>query len=196
MALRRDQARLLDEYLVAAARAGDRAAFERLAVRWQKRMILHAWRLLGDGEAARDAVQDAWADIVRSLPTLQDVATFPAWSMRIVTRRCADGIRKAQRRRKTANALSVEPHNAVQSPAAIEAKADASPLKRAIDQLPRPQKVVIALFYTEDFSVAEIAAALSVPPGTVKSRLMSARRAMRTALENGAVGNRKLEKGE
>ena len=183
--MRRDPARLLDEYLVASARAGDRAAFEQLAARWQKRMILHAWRLLGDGEAARDAVQDAWADIVRSLPTLEDAATFPAWSMKIVTRRCADGIRKAQRRRKTASALAAEPRSAAQGTADIEARAAASPPMRAINPWPRPQKVAVALFYTEEFSIAEISAALSVPPGTVKSRLMSARRAMRAALENG-----------
>lgn len=183
--MRRDKNRLLNEYLVAAARTGDRAALEQLAERWQGPMLMHAWRLLGDTEGARDAVQDAWADIIRALPRLEDVVTYPAWSMRIVSRRCADQIRRRQRVRKTANAFAIEPRADTQSERAIEAHADASPLRKAINKLPPAQRATVALFYTEEFSIAEIAAALSVPPGTVKSRLMSARRALRAALENG-----------
>ena len=49
--------RLLDEYLVVAARTGDQRAFADLVCRWHRRLLAHAWRLTGDDEAARDAVQ-------------------------------------------------------------------------------------------------------------------------------------------
>jgi RNA polymerase sigma-70 factor (ECF subfamily) len=61
--------------------------------------------------------------------------------------------------------------------------ADAEPLARAITGLPPEQRATVALFYIEDFSVAEIAAAMSVPAGTVKTRLMHARTKLRTALK-------------
>lgn len=183
--MKRQTTRILDEYLVAAARAGDRKAFGQLAQRWNRKMILHAWRLTGEQELARDAVQEAWTDITRALPGLRDTATFPAWCFRIVTRRCTDQIRKAQRRRKTSAAYAAEPRDADYSPNKMEARADASPLQSAINALPAAQRSVVGLYYSQDLSVAEIAAALSVPPGTVKTRLMHARKSLRAALEGG-----------
>ena len=84
----RDAERIYDEYLVAAATTGDRAAASRLVARWQPRLLRHAWRVGGDADLAKDAVQDAWIEILRGLARLDDVAAFPAWAYRIVTRRC------------------------------------------------------------------------------------------------------------
>jgi RNA polymerase sigma-70 factor (ECF subfamily) len=64
----------------------------------------------------------------------------------------------------------------------LELAADARPLARAIASLPPDQRAAIALFYLEDLSVAEIAAAMDVPAGTVKTRLMHARARLRAAL--------------
>ena len=64
-----------------------------------------------------------------------------------------------------------------------EALADRGPLARALATLPVEQRTAMALFYIDDFTVAEIAVALSVPAGTIKTRLMHARRKMRAALE-------------
>jgi RNA polymerase sigma-70 factor (ECF subfamily) len=84
----RDSERIYDEFLAAAAVAGDRQALTRLVARWQPRFLRHAWRVLGDAERAGDIVQEAWIEILRGLPRLDDVAAFPAWAFRIVTRRC------------------------------------------------------------------------------------------------------------
>lgn len=181
--MRRDTERIFDEYLAACARAGDRASFGRLAARWQPKLLGHAYRLTGDGELARDIVQDSWADIVKGLPGLRDTSVFPAWAFRIVTRRAADAIRRAQSRRRVEAAFLAEPQPTDQSAAAIEAQADAVPLNQAMAALPPGQRAAIGLHYSEGFSVAEIAAALSVPAGTVKTRLMHARRKLRAALE-------------
>lgn len=192
--VRRTKARILDEYLAAASRAGDRRAFERLAARFQPRLLRHAYRLTGEMEVARDAVQDAWADIVRGLPRLKDAALFPAWAFRIVTRRAADRIRRVQRSRRTKNALAAEPVCAGETGEGIEAKTDASlcsgPLARALATLSNEQRAAIVLFHLEEMSVAEIAVALNVPAGTVKTRLMHARRKLREALEGGKSDER------
>lgn len=181
--MRRDAARILDEYLVASARAGDRAAFSQLAQRWQPKLLAHAYRLIGDTELARDIVQDGWGDIIKGVSRLKDAALFPAWAYRIISRRTVDTIRRLQRQRKITTAYANEPKPSSLSTAGIEAEADATPLRQAMAALPAKQRATIALFYLEGFSVAEVSVALSVPAGTVKTRLMKARRKLRAALE-------------
>lgn len=176
-------ARIFDEYLAASARAGDRAALGLLAERWQPKLIAHAWRLLGEHEAARDAVQEAWADILKGLGRLDDVRVFPAWAYRIVTRRAADVIRRRQRDRRLGAAYAAELKAGEDCASPVEAGADAPALNAAMAALPPDQRAAVALFYIEDFSVAEVAAAMGVPAGTVKTRLMHARRKLRAMLE-------------
>lgn len=183
--MRRDTARIFDEYLAASARAGDRASFGRLAARWQPKLIGHAFRLMGDADQARDVVQDAWADIARGLARLDDAAAFPAWAYRIVSNKAADAIRSAQRGRKLNASFAAQPAPANRAVEQMETGADKTPLAQALGALPPDQRAVVALFYREDFSVAEVAAALNVPAGTVKTRLMHARRKLRAALEGG-----------
>jgi RNA polymerase sigma-70 factor (ECF subfamily) len=168
--------RALDAYLAASARTGDAKALAVLFRRWNGRLIAHAWRLLGDSEAAQDAAQEAWLEIARGLSRLGDPAAFPAWAYRIVSRRCAKGIGKAVQGRRIEAALA-------DLPPVGEPAGETAALRRAIDALPADQRAAIALFYLEDMSVAEVAVALSVPAGTVKTRLMHARRKLRAALK-------------
>jgi len=180
----RSKERAYDAYLVASARLGDRAATSELAARWQPRLLAHAWRLTGDGELARDMAQEAWLEILRGLSRLNDVAASPAWALRILTRRCAKAIRRRQRRRDSEAALAREPAAASVDGAETQAhSADIRALRTAIAELPGPQRAALALFYLEEMSVAEIAVALGLPGGTVKTRLMHARRLLRDKLE-------------
>jgi RNA polymerase sigma-70 factor (ECF subfamily) len=181
----RSRARILDEYLASAARAGDRAAFGQLAERWHPKLLAHAWRLTGDVELSRDIAQDGWADISKGLSRLNDSAAFPAWAFRIVTRRAADAIRKKQRQRKIDEAYTNENTGRVIDASELEMNAERHALQSAMAQLPPDQRAAIALFYAQDLSVAEVAAALEVPAGTVKTRLMHARRKLRATLERG-----------
>lgn len=171
---------ILNAYLVASARLGDRSAFTLLVRRWHGKLVAHAWRLLRDEEGAKDAVQEGWAEIVRGLPRLRDDIAFPAWAYRIVSRRCARRIGRNYDDRRLADEIAVEP---VQADATVSASWDASAAQRAIATLPPDQQAAIALFYLEEMSVAEVAVALDVPAGTVKTRLMYARRKLRTILE-------------
>lgn len=174
----RDEDRIYDEYLAASARAGDRAAFNDLARRWEKKLVRHAWRLTGDAEAARDIAQDAWGSIAAGLKRLDDSAAFPAFAFRIVTRRAADHIRGRRRQRALHAAVAAEPQASVEL---SDAAASARALQAALAALPADQRAAVALFYLEDLSVAEIAAALEIPPGTVKTRLMAAREKLKAA---------------
>lgn len=176
----RTKARIFDEYLVASARAGDRRSFELLAARWHRKLVAHAWRLSGNVEDARDAAQAAWIEIARGLGRLRDEQAFPAWAYRIVTRASARQVGGEIRRRRIAETLAAEPDEA---PDGAGARIDADRLRAAIRGLPPDQRAAIGLFHFEEMSVAEVAVALDVPAGTVKTRLMHARRKLRAALE-------------
>ena len=174
----RDRERALDALLVASARLGDREGFGRLVRRWNGKLLAHAWRLLRDPDGARDAVQESWIEMLRGLSRLRDDDAFAAWAYRIVSRRCARQIRRSQRdRRPTDEAAPLEARPA--EPGTLDAQA----IDRAIATLPPDQQAAIALFYLEDMSVAEVAVALDVPAGTVKTRLMHARRKLRDCLK-------------
>lgn len=184
----RDTERILDEYLAAAARTGDRAAWERLVARWQPRLLRHAWRLTGHPDLARDMVQEAWVEIVRGLRRLDDIAAFPAWAFRIVTRRCARAIRGRQVERTRLVDAELDTVMAGEQDEAGERASELAIVRAEMQGLPAPQRAALSLFYLEDLSVAEIAVALDVPPGTVKTRLMYARRKIRARLEGNSDG--------
>jgi RNA polymerase sigma-70 factor (ECF subfamily) len=179
----RNSERIYDEFLVSAAKTGDRPAFSRLVARWQPRLFRHAWRVLGDAERARDAVQEGWMDILRGLIRLDDVAAFPAWAFRIVTRRCQRRFKRVAH--EVFGFESDESQFAAQAPesASGEFAAELSNVMNAIAKLPPPQRSALALFYLEGLSVAEIAVATDVPLGTVKTQLMHARRKVRSMLK-------------
>ena len=79
--MQRDTERILDEYLAAAARTGDRPAWERLVARWQPRLLRHAWRLTGHPDLARDMVQEAWVEqLTRTAERISSALGFEAQS--------------------------------------------------------------------------------------------------------------------
>lgn len=181
----RTKEQLLDEYLVASARTGDRKAFELLARRWQGKLVAHAWRLTGDVDLAREAAQEGWIEILRGLGRLRDERAFPAWAYQIVSRRCARQIGQVQRRRALAGAAAAQPVELFTAPGDGDAPAMAR-LRTALAGLPPEQRAAVGLFYLEDMGVAGTAIALNVPAGTVKTRLMHARRKLRAVLEGDA----------
>ena len=158
-------------YLAGRARLNDRAAFERLVQHFGPRLFAHAYRLLGHREEARDAVQEAWVEITHSLPKLREDSAFMAWAYRITSRRCA---RQIDRNVKARAVVPEVPE------AAFE---DADSVRMAIGRLKPVQAATIRLFYIEEMSLREVALAMDVPTGTVKSRLSQARNHLKTHLK-------------
>ena len=177
----RGKEHIVEEYLVAGARLGDRRAIARLAALRGPGLLRHAMRLLGNRDDAQEAVQDAWIEILKGLRGLRDDRAFAAWAYRIVTRRAARIVAANVSRRRLAKDAMAGEHAVV--PEAGSMAADAHAVRRAIATLPPPQAAAISLFYLEDMSVAEVAIALDVPPGTIKTRLMHARTRLNKALK-------------
>ncbi len=184
----RNSEKIFDEYLVTAAATGDQPALARLVVRWQPRLLRHAWRVTGDAEQAKDATQESWIEILRGLGRLNDVAAFPAWAYRIVTRRCQRSFGRTKR--EALHSELVDDDFAMMMPEHLsgEFTAELSLVAAELALLPPEQRAAVALFYLEGLSVAEMAIALDVPPGTVKTRLMHARRKVRERLTGESDG--------
>ena len=121
-------------------------------------------------------------EILRGVARLQDLVAFPAWAFRIVTRCCQRANRRTGRDHLAIDEFASAPE--LESPVAQsgEFAAELTLVRKAIENLPAAQRSALGLFYLEDLSVAEIAVALDVPAGTVKTRLMHARRKLRAQL--------------
>jgi len=176
----RSRERVIDEMLVLAAQARQVEAFERLAARWHPRLLRHAWRLTGDPEGAHEAAQDAWMAVARGLWRLKDPACFGPWVLHIVSRRCADWIKRRHHMRQH----NAELDAASQAPAAPGGQGDNRlSVQEALGRLDAERRALLAMFYLEALTVSEIAQILEIPVGTVKSRLYHARKQMRAILE-------------
>lgn len=187
---------VLDDMLVLSCQSGDARALELLARRWHPRLLRHAYRLTGNREAAADAAQDAWIGIVRGIRGLRDPARFGSWALQIVRNKSRDWIRGEARRRGAEREMESREsageglrggvsHDKLGETA--HADADVANLRRAMAHLSDVQRVILRLFYVEDRSVGEISEILTLPPGTVKSRLFYARRRLRESVETSAT---------
>ncbi len=140
-----------------------------------------AYRLTGNTHDARDLVQDSLIRIRRGLETYTP-GSLEGWLTRIVTNVFLDDVRR-RKRRPTAS-LPENPDLVVPpSQAADEAsRALSADLERALDDLPEEFRVPVVLCDVADRSYDEIAAALGIPVGTVRSRIHRGRRLLRAAL--------------
>ncbi|MBN1509133.1 MAG: sigma-70 family RNA polymerase sigma factor [Sedimentisphaerales bacterium] len=167
---------IVDELLVMECQDGSVRAMDRLVERWQKRLWRYAYRLTGDPEAAWDITQESWLAIVRGILHLDDPARFPSWAYRIVTNKARDWMAGAVKARQM-------PAGHVGNEAGVSGVDDRGihdDLHALMSRLSEPSRTVLTLCYLEGFAVVEIAAILRVPPGTVKSRLHSARKELKT----------------
>lgn len=176
---------------VAAARAGDSAAWDALFRRYQLPLYAYARELLRDDQAALDVVQETFLNAVRHVVTLRDDARFGSWLFGIAHQKCQQHGRRRGREarwlvadlpdqdREGFAAASEEP-----DPHAwlVRREQEAEFFKR-LGKLPEAQRAVLLLRFVDDFPLEEIALITGVPLGTVKSRLHHAKNAFRRLLE-------------
>ena len=170
-----------DRDLVEAAQRGDQAAFVDLVRSTGDRLFALAYRILRDVDRTEDALQDALVIAWRDLRGLRDPDRFDAWMNRVVTNVC---IAQATReRRRTANLRVLPVDDGPAAPDELLTIADRDLLERGFRRLPPDQRAILVLHHYLGFAPSEIAEALGIPPGTARSRLHNAHRAMRAALE-------------
>lgn len=168
---------MVERSRIELAMRGDAAAYEDLVHAVARPLYLAAYRILRDGHAAEDAVQQAFLRMWRELPRLRDPERFEAWAYRLVVRAAIDETRRSKRQ---ARFREVKPAVAFAPDASAEIAARDA-LDQAFRTLSVDHRAVVVLHYYVGMSIAEIAATLDVPYGTVGSRLHYALRSMRTA---------------
>lgn len=166
--------------LVEAAQRGDQSAFVDLVRSRGHRLFALAQRILRDVDRAEDAVQDALVIAWRDLPGLRDPDRFDAWTQRLLVNVC---IQQATRERRRIANLHVLPVDGPPAPDQFLSVADRDQLDRAFGRLTPDERAILALRYYLGYEPSEIAEVLGEPPGTVRSRLHHAVRAMRAALD-------------
>lgn len=179
----RDSEQILIELALLRLRSGDDRALNEVITYWHPKLLRHAVRLVERTDVAADVMQDAWLGIVKGLPRLQDPAAFAGWAHRIVANKAADWVKKQQRTRTAQRASAQREEEPPSDANAADEVDEVDDIRTAIRRLPPEQRVVIAMFYLDELSIADIAARLGLPSGTVKSRLHAARHQLKQILE-------------
>lgn len=158
----------------------DRAsAFLRLADQHIDAAYRLARAILRDPVEAQDATHDAFLQAWRKWSTLRDPARFVQWFDRILVNSCRNRLRHASRWQ----ARDISGEIVLDAGDAFGRVHDRAILGAAIARLSADQRIVVALRYGEDLAIAEIAARLDIPAGTVQSRLHYALKRLRAAID-------------
>jgi RNA polymerase sigma-70 factor (ECF subfamily) len=178
--------------LVASCRTGDPEAFAQL-VRLHEGMVVNlAARLLGEVEEARDVAQEVFLQVYKRLGAFEGRSSLKTWIYRIAVNQCHNRRRFWRRRRRDRETPLDEAVLPPVVPGGERRAANpydetlrlerARRVQAALLELRFEHRSVLVLREVEGLTCEEVAAALGVPEGTVKSRLSRAREAMRRKL--------------
>lgn len=171
-----------DEYIVLQVQSGNVQALPELVKRWHKQFCYKAYWLTKNSEASKDIAQDCWKIIIDKIGDLKTPKSFGSWSLRIVYSKSLDWLRAEQRNRFEMD--SYAHFQKITEEPISENEERHRLLLKAVAKLPEPQRMVIHLFYVEDYSLNEIGNILNISIGTAKSRLFHAREKLKQTLNN------------
>jgi RNA polymerase sigma factor (sigma-70 family) len=172
--------RAADELLVIRCQLGEPDAFEALIARWHQPLWIYIRRMAGRDDEAQDILQDVWLRAIRGIPRLRDGSRLRGWLFGITRRVLMDRLR---RRYFMPAPSPLDGEDVPSDPEPIDRESDLVALEAALETMPIGEREVLTLFYLRDLSLAEVAETLSIPVGTVKSRLFRARQMLRARLE-------------
>lgn len=171
-----------EELLVLAVQDGDQEAFKQLYLCYHKPLGRFAYKLCGSTELAQDALQDSWLKASHSIRKIRDPRTFRSWIYRLVRWRCLDLMRQHSKE-KLYEYFNESVHKDLTSSELDKAIEQSDELNTAMAKMPAMEKQIIHLFYLDELTIAEIGTILSIPEGTVKSRLSRVRTLLREKFE-------------
>jgi RNA polymerase sigma-70 factor (ECF subfamily) len=171
----------LDELTLRRAQRGDERAWRDLIERYQTPVHALVWRMLAGRSRHRteDLVQETFVRVLRALPKFDPggPATLSTWILTIATRLVLNELRRPEMA-----AIEEEPLAVDRADVSAERRRLATAIAEGVATLPEGQRAVLVLREYHDLDYAEIADALELDIGTVKSRLARARAAMREHL--------------
>ena len=171
--------------LAAKLRAGDPDAFEELVRAYQHRVFGVAVRMLGDRAEAEEIAQEVFLRVYRSVGEFRGESKLSTWLYAIASRLCLNRLASSDRRQRRADsaALLDVPSSTADASAELERGELETALREAIAALPEERRIVVVLRDVEGLSYEEIASALELELGTVRSRLHRARMDLKAKLQ-------------
>jgi len=182
-----DLTQLKDEQLVVAYREGNVAALPELISRYEKELFHFLIRFAGNRAFAEDLFQEAFLQVHQSAGTFDATKRFKPWLFTIAANKARDHLRREKRRRTAPLSAMIDPTGDsgasfidlmeadIPLPADTADNAEIAELVRELaDQLPDHLREVLVMAYFHQFAYKDIAEMLSIPLGTVKSRLHAA----------------------
>ena len=181
-----------DAMLIERFQRGNAEAMDTLIQRHQARAYQYAYRLTRDKDSAADVVADAFVRVYRAAHTFKGQSAFTTWLYRILTNCFLDMRKRAMARPSVSLEATLQTDDG-----SLERQFETDSLnpyelaerserercvEDAVEHLPEYQRAMITMFHVEMLSYDEIADVLSLPIGTVKSRLNRARLGLRHAL--------------
>jgi RNA polymerase sigma-70 factor (ECF subfamily) len=176
-----------DALLVERALNQDLAAFEQLVSRYQDRLIGFSARMLGDRDEAEDVAQETFVKAYRNLESFRGASAFSTWLYRIATNLCIDRARAKKRRPQSAYSLDEPfdkeedsggrdvPDETFEPSGMVERDELRRRVRETVAEMPEKARAVLVMCDIQGMPYEEIAQALEIPIGTVKSRLFHAR---------------------
>lgn len=174
-----------EEKWIASARAGDQAAFAELIHLYEKRVLALAGRMCRNPEDAAEAAQEAFFAAWQGLKSFRGESSFSTWLYRLTSNACVDLLRREGRRQGTVSLDDEGPDIPGQIPSPQE-EAERRELREKIEAglraLPPEYRAVLVLREIHQLRYEEIAQALGLDVGTVKSRISRGRKRLRSFL--------------
>lgn len=178
----------IDQQLVERVQRGDKAAFNLLVVKYQRKIFRLLSRLIRDSAEIEDVAQEAFIKAYRALPNFRGDSAFYTWLYRIAINTAKNYLVSQGRRVPTSTESNIEDAETfddgdhlrdLNTPdSMLVTKQVAEAVNRAIDQLPEDLRTAIVLRELEGLSYEEIAESMQCPIGTVRSRIFRAREAI------------------
>jgi RNA polymerase sigma-70 factor (ECF subfamily) len=178
-----------DERLALRCRLGEPAAFAELVETMERPLLYFARSIVHNDEAALDVLQAVWMTAFRGLRRLDDPAALRSWLYRVTRGHAVDLVRRDVARASVERVLAegVEEVASWNDEPRFDAE-DAALLHRLIGALEVRHREVLVLHFLEDMPIDQVAAIVGCPPGTVKSRIYHAKRALKEALRRHGHG--------
>lgn len=162
-----------DKLLIKKAKKGDKNAFIELLRFYEKDIYLLAKYLLKDEELIKDAVQETILITYEKIESLKNDSSFKSWLLKILGNKCRDILKSQKKIICLDKKIDGE---------YIDSGYEAIEINQCINKLCEEHKQVIILYYFNDLSYKEISSVISIPEGTVKSRLSRAKESLKELL--------------
>ena len=170
----------IDE-LIERCLAGDERAWERIVTQHRRRVFNVAYKFVGRHDLAEDLTQEVFLKIFKALDTFDRRANFQTWLISVSRNLCIDHYRSVRKERelvdRNVDAEDVAPVSREPDAfAALERGDRRALLHRALEQLPETLRTAVVMRDIQEHAYRDIARALDLPEGTVKSRINRGRR--------------------